>query len=85
MEQKKRLELKTKSKSSESSAASEKITQFQEQVKINRLNFSPHQYWVTQGYGMERPYTGNLWYVVDVGHYECTVCNKILFTFDDKF
>ena len=34
---------------------------------------------------MERPFTGDLWFVKDVGHYECAVCNEILFSFEDKF
>ncbi len=46
---------------------------------------TPHQFWITQGKGMERPFTGDLWYVKDVGNYNCAICDSLLFNFDDKF
>lgn len=52
---------------------------------IDRLNFSPHEYWVTQGQGMERPFTGDKWFEKDVGYYHCSVCEKRLFTWDHKY
>ncbi|KAL4470283.1 hypothetical protein ABPG74_011894 [Tetrahymena malaccensis] len=57
----------------------------QKEFKINRLNFTPHEYWITQGMGMERPFTGDKWFEKDVGYYHCTVCSTKLFTWDHKF
>lgn len=47
--------------------------------KVDRNSLTPHQYWITQGKGMERPYTGDFWDNTDVGHYECVVCSNKLF------
>eukprot|EP01016_Furgasonia_blochmanni_P005321 TRINITY_DN1206_c0_g2_i7.p1 TRINITY_DN1206_c0_g2~~TRINITY_DN1206_c0_g2_i7.p1 ORF type:complete len:264 (+),score=61.41 TRINITY_DN1206_c0_g2_i7:64-855(+) len=54
-------------------------------VKASRLHLTPHQYWVTQGKGNERPFTGDYWFSKDLGHYECTVCETKLFSSDHKF
>jgi len=35
---------------------------------------SPLEYYVTQGMGHERPYTGDLWWNKDVGMYSCKCC-----------
>jgi peptide-methionine (R)-S-oxide reductase len=37
---------------------------------------TPHQYWLTQGHGSERPFTGEYWSTKDVGHYNCVVCDS---------
>lgn len=50
--------------------------------KIDRLNLSPHQYWVAEGLGMERPFTGDKWFEKDVGYYDCVVCETRLFSWD---
>lgn len=47
--------------------------------KIDRYSLTPHQFWLTQGKGMERPYTGDFWDNKDIGHYECVVCTSKLF------
>ena len=52
------------------------------QIKINQFAMSPHSYWLTQGKGMERPYTGDYWFTKDVGHYECHTCSKKLFLYN---
>jgi peptide-methionine (R)-S-oxide reductase len=31
---------------------------------IDRLVLTPHQYWIAAGNGMERPYTGEYWFVM---------------------
>ena len=46
---------------------------------------TPHQYYITQGRNMERPYTGHIWYEERVGDYHCSVCENKLFTFDHKY
>lgn len=33
------------------------------ELRIDRLSMTPHQYWVAVGKGMERPYTGEFWFV----------------------
>jgi hypothetical protein len=35
---------------------------------------TPLQYYVTQGIGYERPFTGDNWWTKDVGMYSCIVC-----------
>ena len=35
---------------------------------------SPHQFYVTQGMGTERPFTGKYWWNKDPGMYECVCC-----------
>ena len=49
------------------------------EIKINRFALSPHAFWLTQGKGMERPFTGDYWFTKDIGHYECVTCSKKLF------
>merc|ERR1711862_218652 len=34
---------------------------------------------------MERPYTGNLWFVKELGDYHCLVCDSHLFESNHKF
>ena len=40
-----------------------------------REKLTPLQYYVTQGKGHERPFTGDLWWMKDVGMYHCACCN----------
>jgi len=47
--------------------------------KIYRFDLSPHAFWLTQGKGMERPYTGDYWFTKDTGHYVCLGCSNRLF------
>ena len=49
--------------------------------KTNRYSLTPHQLWITQGKGTERPYTGEYWDNKDPGHYECVVCANKLFEY----
>jgi len=49
------------------------------ETKFNRYSLHPHSYWITQGKGSERPFTGEHWDRKDVGHYECVVCSSTLF------
>jgi hypothetical protein len=53
--------------------------QGEEVIKFNRNSLHPHSYWITQGKGTERPFTGEHWDRKDVGHYECIVCSSRLF------
>lgn len=41
-------------------------------------DLTPFQYWCVNG-GVERAYTGNIWYERDVGSYNCVQCDKELF------
>lgn len=47
--------------------------------KIYRFDLSPHAYWLMQGQGMERPFTGDYWFTKDTGHYTCLACSNKLF------
>lgn len=47
--------------------------------KSDRFSLSPHSFWLTQGKGTERPFTGIYHDTKEVGHYECIVCSKKLF------
>lgn len=47
--------------------------------KISQFSLSPHVFWLTQGKGMERPYTGDYWFTKEVGHYQCLTCSNKLF------
>ena len=40
---------------------------------------SPASFYQTKGKGTERPYTGDLYFVKDVGNYHCLVCDSNLF------
>ena len=51
---------------------SQRIRRIKDQIK-GRL--TPHQYHVTQNKGTERAFTGDYWWVQDVGRYDCTVCS----------
>jgi len=46
---------------------------------------TPHQYFITQGKGLERPYTGEYWDCRDIGTYHCIVCTQPLFHSQQKF
>ena len=50
-----------------------------------QLHLTPHQLWLTQGNGMERAFTGDLWNMNDVGTYHCVVCDTALFRYYDLF
>lgn len=50
-----------------------------------KLLLSPHQYFVTQGKGPERPFTGDYWWVKDVGAYHCIVCDSKLYPSHYKY
>ncbi|KRX04772.1 Mss4-like protein [Pseudocohnilembus persalinus] len=58
--------------------------QTNQSIKIDRYSMTPHEYYITQGNAMERPFTGKTWYIQDVGYYHCTVCESKLFSFDQK-
>lgn len=72
-----------KSASTQATAANTQETK--PKTVVDRLNLTPHEYWITQGKGMERPFTGDVWFEKDVGYYHCTVCSKKLFTWDHKY
>lgn len=50
-----------------------------------RARLTPFQYYVTQGMGSERPFTGAYWDTKDAGTYSCVVCSQRLFMFDHKY
>jgi len=45
-----------------------------ERANVLKEKLSPLEYYVTQGMGHERPYTGDLWWTKDVGMYSCKCC-----------
>lgn len=47
-------------------------------VKKGQDDLTPFQRWCTSG-GVERAYTGDLWYEREVGTYHCVGCEKELF------
>lgn len=46
---------------------------------------TPLQFYVTQGIGHERPFTGDHWWTKDVGMYDCVCCKQKLFISDHKY
>lgn len=46
---------------------------------------TPYQFYLTQGVGFERPFTGEYWETLDVGVYSCACCTQRLFMSDHKF
>lgn len=50
-----------------------------------KLKLTPHEYYITQGKGKERPFTGQYWNNHDLGTYHCKVCNEVLFSSTSKF
>jgi peptide-methionine (R)-S-oxide reductase len=50
-----------------------------------QLKLSPHEYYITQGSGTERAYTGMLWFTKELGDYHCRVCDAKLFESNHKF
>ena len=46
---------------------------------------TPIQYFVTQGMGHERPFTGDYWWTKDVGTYSCVTCTQKVFMSDHKY
>jgi peptide-methionine (R)-S-oxide reductase len=50
-----------------------------------KMRLSPHEYFVTQGKGIERPFTGEYWWYKDIGNYNCIVCDQSLFPSHYKF
>ena len=43
------------------------------------MEMNPFSYYLTHGNGTERPYTGDLYFIKDVGDYHCIVCDNKLF------
>lgn len=56
-----------------------------ERSEVARDKMSPLQYYVTQGIGHERPFTGDYWWTKDVGIYRCVSCTSNLFMSDHKY
>ena len=50
-----------------------------------KMRLTPHEFYVTQGKGIERPFTGDFWWYKEVGTYYCKVCNHSLFPSHYKF
>ncbi|OMJ82781.1 hypothetical protein SteCoe_16430 [Stentor coeruleus] len=50
-----------------------------------KMKMYPHEYFVTQGKGIERPFTGEYWWMTDIGNYNCKVCKNSLFPSHYKF
>lgn len=50
-----------------------------------KRKLTPHQLYITQGKGTERPYLGDKWWIKDTGNYHCIVCDQSLFPSNYKF
>ena len=50
-----------------------------------RDKLTPLQYYVTQGLGHERAFTGDHWWTKDVGIYSCVCCSQRVFMSDHKY
>ena len=50
-----------------------------------RARLSPHQFYITQGKGTERAFTGEHVWTNDVGVYCCGVCSQRVFLSEHKF
>jgi hypothetical protein len=46
---------------------------------------TPMEYYISQGKGTERPYTGDYWDTNNVGIYSCKVCTQRLFSSTHKY
>ncbi len=60
----------------------EKISKYNDTL-VNTL--TPQQLYTTQGYGFERPFTGEYHCSTDYGMYICRVCSQRIFMSDHKF
>ena len=58
---------------------------FSDRQKYLSEKLTPLQFFVTQGKGWERPFTGDFWWTKDVGIYSCAVCTQRLFMSEHKF
>ena len=54
-------------------------------LEQTRKNLSPHEFYITQGKSMERPYANDYWWVKDVGTYSWKVCGQKLFLSEHRF
>lgn len=54
-------------------------------LKHYKERLTPHQYWVTQECGTERPFLNFMCENMQVGHYSCLVCSQNLFLFEHKY
>ena len=52
---------------------------------VHKDTLSPLEFYVTHGMGHERPFTGDLWWLKDVGIYYCKCCTQRLFMSDHKY
>ena len=46
---------------------------------------TPHEFYITQDKGTERPFTGEHWWRNEVGRYDCKVCSQRLFLYEHKY
>ena len=46
---------------------------------------TPHEFFITQNGEMERAFTGEYYWMNEVGQYECKCCSQKLFMWDHKF
>ena len=60
----------------------DKLSTFQEKLYTS---LTPQQLYTTQGYGFERPFTGEYHSCLDYGMYVCRVCSQRIFMSDHKF
>ena len=52
-----------------------------ERREFLKNKLTPHQFYITQGVGTERPFTGEHWWTKDVGTYSCVCCSQRLFMY----
>jgi hypothetical protein len=62
------------------------LTKHQRSMKHDlKDRLTPQQFYVTQGVGTERPFTGSYWWTKDAGIYSCVCCSQRLFMSEHKF
>jgi hypothetical protein len=58
----------------------------EKELKENIYNkLTPMEYFITQGKGTERPFTGDYWDTNKVGLYACKICTQRLFSSTHKY
>lgn len=50
-----------------------------------KQKLTPNQFFITQGHGTERPFTGAYWWTKDAGTYSCACCSQRIFMSEHKY
>lgn len=62
------------------------LAKHQREIRENlKQKLTPNQFFITQGAGTERPFTGAYWWTKDTGIYACACCSQRLFMSEHKY